>query len=84
MNTNNLYPTVSYHSLLFLKHSSVPAILSLKTVIVKNATSGQDGGLGKYGLPPCITTSKLQLNCETTIIRNCQKSSRMAVRQLQS
>lgn len=76
MNANNLYRTVSYRdSLLFLKHSSAPAILSLKTVMVKNATSSQDGGLGKYGSLPRTTTSELQLKCETTIIQNSQKLS---------
>ena len=30
-------------------------------------TSGQDGGVGKHGMPPCTTTSKLQLNSRTSI-----------------
>ena len=38
-------------------------------------TSGQDGGIGRYGLPPHTTTSKLQLNYKTTITQNHQKSS---------
>ena len=30
----------------------------------------QDGGLGKHSLPPSTTTSKLQLNCRKTSLRN--------------
>ena len=38
-------------------------------------TSGQDGGVGRHGLPPCISTSKLQLKYKTTITPNHQKSN---------
>ena len=41
--------------------------------------SGQDGSIGKYGSPPCKTTSKLQLNYGTTITQNHQKLSWMEV-----
>ena len=45
--------------------------------ILKNdhQTSGQDGGMGKHGLPCCTTTSKLQLKYRTTITQECQKLS---------
>ena len=33
-------------------------------------TSGQHGGVGKHGLPPCTTTSKLHVNYRTTITQN--------------
>ena len=38
-------------------------------------TSRQDGGVDKHGLPPCTTTSKLQLNYRTIVIQNHQKLS---------
>ena len=44
----------------------------------------EDGGFGKHSLPPCTTTSKLQLNDRTTVIQNHQKLSWMKVLQLWS
>ena len=35
----------------------------------KVRTSSQDGAIGKHSSPPHITTSKLQLNYRTTVIR---------------
>ena len=32
-------------------------------------TSGQDGSVGRHGLPPCTATSKSQLNYRTIILR---------------
>ena len=43
--------------------------------MIKMRTSGQDGSIGRRGLPPRTTTSKLQLKHKTTIVHNCQKSS---------
>ena len=34
---------------------------------LKNETSGQDGGIGKHGFPPCITTAKIT----TKVQNNC-------------
>ena len=36
-------------------------------------TSGQNGGVGKHGLPHRTTTSKLQLKFKTAITQNHQK-----------
>ena len=41
----------------------------------KLGASGQDGGVGRHGLPLCTTTSKLQLKYRTTSTQNHQKSS---------
>ena len=35
-------------------------------------TSGQDGSIGRHGLPLCTTTMKLQLKHGTTITQNLQ------------
>ena len=36
--------------------------------------SGQDGDIGRHGLPLCITTLKLQLKYRKTTTQECQKS----------
>ena len=50
----------------------------------KFRTSGQYSGIGKHGLSPRTTTSKLQLNHRTTITQNHLKYSWMEVWQLQN
>ena len=44
-----------------------------ESILVKNIvdwTSGQDGGAGKHGLPPCTTTAKIPLLYKTNITQN--------------
>ena len=51
-------------------HSKFPFI---KMTSLKEIT--QDGGVGKYGLTPHTTTSKLQLSYRTSPIQSLQKLS---------
>ena len=48
---------------------------SSKTVLSSRGSSGQDGGVGKHGSPPCIITSKLKLNYRLTNTQDHQKLS---------
>ena len=36
-------------------------------------TSGQDGGIGRYTLPPCTTKRRTTTNLKTKNNQNCQK-----------
>ena len=36
-------------------------------------TSGQDGGIGRYTLPPCTTRRRTTKNLKTKNNQNCQK-----------
>ena len=36
-------------------------------------TSGQDGGIGRYTLPPCTTKRRIKTNLKTKNNQNCQK-----------
>ena len=39
----------------------------------KNKTSGQDGGVGRYTLPPCTTKRRTTTNLKMKNNQNCQK-----------
>lgn len=41
----------------------MPGIINIMGQLTKQIKiSGEDDGIGKHGLPPCTTTSKVQLN----------------------
>ena len=46
---------------------------------LKWETFGQDGGVGRYNLPPCTTKRRTATNLKTKITRNARKSNCMKV-----
>ena len=55
---------------ILLSSAAKAACTSRKTA---DETSGQDGGVGRYTVPPCTTKRRTTTNLKTKDYQNCQK-----------